>query len=267
MKIYISADVEGVAGITHWDEATKNHPDYPEFRELMTNEVVAACEGALNANATEIVVKDAHGTGRNIISSKLPKEVQLIRGWSGHPYAMVQELDNSFQALLMIGYHSKAGTANNPLAHTIKRAVASVAINGELVSEFLLHAYVAALEQVPLVFVSGDQGICSDVTALNDQIHTLAVSRGIGSSTQSMSPARACQEMKEGVTQALKRNYDKCQICLPNEFTVEVSFKEPDVAYKASFYPGAKQSNDQAVQFQTNDFFEVMRMLLFVIKS
>ncbi|MBE0697596.1 MAG: M55 family metallopeptidase, partial [Anaerolineaceae bacterium] len=88
MKVYLSADIEGITGTTHWDETELNKPDYAEFREQMTAEVAAACEGALNAGATEIWVKDAHGSARNLIASKLPRETHLLRGWSGHPYMM-----------------------------------------------------------------------------------------------------------------------------------------------------------------------------------
>ena len=105
MKVYISADIEGVCGSTHWDEADNNKKDYTEFQKQMTAEVAAACKGAMAAGAKEIVVQDAHGTGRNITAKDLPDSVKLIRGWSGSPYAMVQELDNTFDALMFIGYH------------------------------------------------------------------------------------------------------------------------------------------------------------------
>ena len=119
MKVYISADIEGVAGIAHWDEARKNHGDYAEFREQMTREVAAACRGARAAGATEILIKDAHASGRNLLHRQLPAGVRLIRGWSGHPLSMVQELDEGFAAVMMIGYHSPASSGANPLAHTM----------------------------------------------------------------------------------------------------------------------------------------------------
>ena len=95
-RVFISVDIEGVAGSAHGDEAAKTHADYAQFAERMTAEAVAACEGAIAAGATEIWVKDAHGSGRNIMQERLPKEATLVRGWSGHPFAMVQELDSSF---------------------------------------------------------------------------------------------------------------------------------------------------------------------------
>ena len=86
MKVYISADIEGVAGITHWDETAKSKSEYQEFREQMTQEVIAACQGAFHAGATEVLINDAHHTGRNILISQLPEKARLIRGWSFHPF-------------------------------------------------------------------------------------------------------------------------------------------------------------------------------------
>ena len=103
MRVYISADIEGVCGITHWDEATKSCADYAALQQQMQREVVAACEGAIAAGATEIRIKDAHATGRNLDPLQLPRQAHLVREWSGHPLMMVQELDASFDALLLIG--------------------------------------------------------------------------------------------------------------------------------------------------------------------
>ncbi len=155
MKVYISVDIEGTTGIAHWNETERNSPDYKAFQEQMTNEAVAACEGALKAGATEIYIKDAHGSGRNLITSRLPEEVRIIRGWSGHPFCMVQELDDTFDAVLLVGYHSCAGSDANPLAHTLRTAYDYININGVYASEFLLHLYAAALVDVPVVFMLG----------------------------------------------------------------------------------------------------------------
>ncbi len=155
MKIFISADIEGTAGITNWDEARKGHADYEEFREYMTDELVAACEGARAAGAKEIVVKDAHSTARNLILSKLPDYVRIVRGWSGHPDAMMFGIDRSFSAALYTGYHNKAGTDTNPLAHTLTGTVSRMLINGEVASEFTLNALCAARYGVPSTFLSG----------------------------------------------------------------------------------------------------------------
>ena len=93
MKLYISADIEGIAGVMHWDETSRSKPDSGPFREQMTTEVVAACTGALQAGVDEILVKDAHGDGRTLAGDRLPPQASLLRGWTGSPMFMVEALD------------------------------------------------------------------------------------------------------------------------------------------------------------------------------
>ena len=264
MKVYISADIEGIAGITHWDEATKSHDTYPEFREEMTNEVVAACEGAITAGAREILIKDAHDSGRNIIAKHLPDCARLIRGWSGHPFCMVQEIDRSFDAAMFIGYHSKAGAESNPLAHTLTLDVSHIKLNGARMSEFVMHSYAAALVEVPVVFISGDKGICADARAFNRKIGTAAVSQGVGPSTISIAPGLAASRIREGVAAALAGNPAACRVMLPKRFTLDVTYANPTDAYRASWYPGAKHVGQRTVRLETRDYFEVLRALRFI---
>jgi D-amino peptidase len=265
MKVYISADIEGVAGIAHWDEATKPHSDYQEFREQMTQEVAAACEGALNAGATEVLVKDAHWTGRNIIPSKLPEQARVIRSWGPDPFLMLQELDQSFQAVLMIGYHSGAGANTNPLAHTIARKLAYVRIGERFASEFLLAYYTATLVSVPVLFVSGDEGICQEAAALNDMIQTVPVSRGAGGSTISIHPHLAVKRIREGVETALQRDLSSYRAYLPPHFRMQVRFRDHADAHRASFFPGVTSVDPHTVSFESEDYFELLRMLLFAV--
>ncbi|MCR4392270.1 MAG: M55 family metallopeptidase [Candidatus Acetothermia bacterium] len=265
MKVYISADIEGVTGVTHWDETERSKPDYGLAQEQMTAEVAAACEGAKEAGATEIWVKDAHDTGRNLIPGKLPPEVKLVRGWSGHPFSMVQELDETFAALVMIGYHARAGSAASPLAHTMSGGVAYIRINDLYASEFLLHGYAAALRGVAVAFVSGDAGLCEEVRGVNPRIPTLAVKWGVGQSTVSIHPKRAVQEIQDGVRRALEGALDQCRLPLPPRFVVEIGYKDHTKAYRAGFYPGARLQGSHRVEFETDDYLEVLRFLLFVV--
>ena len=147
MKIFISADIEGVATTTLWPETEKGSEDYRLHAQQMTMEVIAACEAASEAGASEIVVRDAHEDGNNLDIWKLPENVTLIRGWSGHPYSMVYGIDPSFDAAIFIGYHSAASSEGNPLSHTESLNPLSVKLNGALASEFLLYSYAAALNQ------------------------------------------------------------------------------------------------------------------------
>jgi D-amino peptidase len=267
MKIYISADIEGVTGVTHWDEADRLKPDYNEFREQMTAEVSAACEGALLAGATEIWIKDAHASARNLIAARLPKQTHLIRGWSGHPFSMVQELDESFQAMLMVGYHSRAGSGANPLAHTISGNIAGLKINGSYASELLMHAYTAAYVNVPLVFVSGDEGLCEDITMLIPQITTVAVKRGVGDASINIHPHLAVEQISERVQTALQEDISKCRLSLPEYFEVQITYRDHAMAHRASFFPAAVLEQPHTIGFESDDYFEVLRLFSFVLFS
>ena len=264
VKVYISADIEGVCGITDWSEARLAPAQ--EFVERMTEEVVAACEGALEAGATEILVKDAHGTGRNILAERLPREAGLVRDWSGHPFCMVQELDESFRAALFVGWHSGAGRGGNPLAHTLSSAtVASITINGEVATEFWIHTWAAALVSVPVVMVSGDETLCADVQRFDERIAAIPVMRGEGASTVALHPLEARSRIRDAARDALAGGVADLVPSLPSRISVEVSYKDQRKAYAASFYPGASLESPTSIVFETGDWFEALRMLLFVI--
>lgn len=265
MKVYISADIEGTTCTTHWDETEHKKTGYEAGREQMTAEVVAACEGLQEAGVTDIWIKDAHASGRNLLASKLPEETRLVRGWSGHPFSMVQELDESFGALLLVGYHSRAGSDANPLAHTMTGRVSLVRINDEYVSEFLLHAYAAAYRGVPVVFVSGDEGLCEDVKRLTPHTQTVGVKRGVGGSTISIHPRLAVEKIKAGASEAVRGDVSRCVLPLPDSFRVEVTYRKHAEAYRNAFFPGAEQTGPYTIRFETNDYFEVMRLVLFVV--
>ncbi|UCC80692.1 MAG: M55 family metallopeptidase [Candidatus Zixiibacteriota bacterium] len=264
MKIFISADIEGTTGITVWTECEKGKPDYEEFQKQMTAEVVAACEGAMEGGAREIIIKDAHDTARNIIVSKLPENVKLIREWSGHPFQMVQGLDESFDAAIFTGYHSRAGSDTNPLAHTFTDSVMYIKVNGRFASEFLINSYSAAYVGVPVVMVTGDKGICEEAKGVNPGILTVPVSEGEGTSNISIHPNLAVKKIKETAKKAVSGDLSKCKIELPGKSEVEILYKDNRLAYKTSFYPGARLEGTHTIKFESNDYFDVLRLLSFM---
>lgn len=265
MKVFISADIEGVTGCTVWDETDKGKDLYESYAKQMTLEVKAACEGANESGATEIMVKDAHDSGRNIDHNLLPKNTKLVRGWAGGLYSMVQELDESYDALIFIGYHSAAGRDTNPLSHTMTTGLDYLKINGMLASEFLIHSYIAAFLKVPVVFLSGDKGLCEDTKTINNNIQTLAVKEGKGNSTISIHPDLALDMIKDGVREALNKDKTKCLIELPKEFIVEIRYKNHKDAFKGSTYPGVEKIDENTIRFCSNDYMDVLRMMNFLI--
>lgn len=264
MKVYISADIEGVSGVTHWNETDLDKADSHAAREQMTAETAAACEGAINAGATEVWVKDAHDSGRNIFPERLPQATRLIRGWSGHPFTMLQELDSTFDALALVGYHTGAAFAGSPLAHTMTGQISWIKINHRLATEFLICAYTAALVKVPLVLVTGDSDLCREVTDFNPHITTVAVKEGVGDSTINLHPELATDRIRQGMAQAL-RDPSTCLIPLPERFDVEIQYRHQHRAYQFGFFPGARQTDPITVRFEHEDFFEVLRFLLFAL--
>lgn len=265
MKLFISADLEGVAGIVNWSEADIESPFSKYFTEQMTKEVNAACEAAITAGAEDILIKDAHSTARNLDPSKLPEQVKILRGWTRDPYSMMAGLDGSFDGVFFIGYHSAAGANGNPLAHTMNMQNEYVKLNGEIASEMLINAYTAASMGVPVLLATGDKMICEDALKINPHIKTVPVSEGIGNASISIHPQVALKKIKEQVQSALSDDLGKYKIELPESFHVEIAFREHYLARRGSFYPGAKQTGAKTVEYETNDYNEVLRFLFFVL--
>lgn len=263
-KVYISADIEGVCGLTDWDETEVGLGRFEEFRTQMTREVVAACEGAFEAGAEEVLVRDAHDSARNLVATDLPSSIKLIRGWGGHPYMMMQELDSSYDAALMIGYHAPGGSDGSPLAHTMTNTKAhSLFINGRRASEMYINYLIACLENVPVSFVSGDLAICKEATETIASVSAVAVKEGIGASTISLHPLEAASQIKEAVkTSLLPDNLPEAGT-VPDHFDVAIHYVNGELAYKASFYPGAELTEPTVVRFRSDDFFDVLRFYLF----
>ncbi|MCI7814511.1 MAG: M55 family metallopeptidase [Lachnospiraceae bacterium] len=243
MKIYISADIEGITGVTCWESTNLGDVEYAAAAKQMTAETLAACQAAIEMGADEIVVKDAHDSGRNLDITAFPKEVKVLRDWDNSPESMIAGIDGTFDGILFIGYHSGAGFNGSPLSHTMNRGNNYVKINGELASEFLMHSYLAESLGVPSLFVSGDKMLCEHVKKYNGNIETVAVKEGFGSATLNLSPAYACDLIKEGVKKAIAKK-DDCHLTMPNGFDVEINFKDHYKARRASFFPGVTLLED-----------------------
>lgn len=265
MKIFISADIEGTTGIADWNETELFKPDHKYFGEQMTREVCAACNGAIEAGADEIFIKDAHDSGRNIDPAKLPANARIMRSWTKDPLVMMAGLDESFDGVLFTGYHSAAGTNGNPLAHTMNRDNEYIKINGELASEFLINSYIAAMYKVPVLFLSGDKVLCESAEKLNGSIRTVAVNEGRGNASISMTPFVAIDLIQKEVLKAVSGDLSKCTVELPEHFKVEVLFREHYKAYKAGFYPGAVQTGEKTVEYQSSDYMDVLKFFLFTL--
>ena len=265
MKLYLSADMEGTAGIIDWKEATADHPQYGYFREQMSREVAAACEGALAAGATEILVKDAHDSARNIIPTLLPEQAKLFRGWDDTPEMMMAGIDESFDGVLFTGYHAAAGTSVNPLSHTMSLKVFSVTCNGQLLAEFDINAMIAAYYHVPVFFLSGDKGLCEAAKQSCKHIRTVATNTGYGSGAITLQPDAAVKQIREAVKESLSLSAADCLYPLPKQFQTEIRYKEHHAAARAANYPGVVRRDAKTIGFDTDDFQELLRAFFWIL--
>ncbi|MDQ2818731.1 MAG: M55 family metallopeptidase [Candidatus Eremiobacteraeota bacterium] len=263
MKVYISGDMEGVAGITSVEQTNPaGEPEYAYSCRLMTGEVAAACEGAIAAGALDILVNDSHWNMRNIIHEDLPADVRLIRG-TGKPLSMNQGLDSSFSAAAFIGYHGPAGTQDAVIDHTYSgETLFDVRINGDQCSEGRLNAALAGSFGVPIVFVSGDDKACADARRFLPGVGTATVKQAIGRyAAASLSPRRARALIREGIERALReldRNVHK-PFAFERPIRLELTFTSTAKADMASLFPGTRRTDGRTLRFENDEFLTVFR--------
>ncbi|MBN2287210.1 MAG: M55 family metallopeptidase [Tissierellales bacterium] len=264
MKIFISADLEGCAGVTSWSETMLGNEEHYKAAEEMTLEVIAACEGLLEAGVTDIVVKDAHDSGKNIFHDRLPSGVRIIREWTGSPYSMVQGLDSSFDGAVFIGYHSAASMTGNPLSHTMDTKASKIMLNDMICSEYLLHAYAAAAFSVPVIMISGDQMICEWAESFNPNISIAPVKEGFGSAVLSLNRKDATDLIRKQAFEAMNK-IQLCSIEMPDSFRMSIAYHQHVDALRASYYPGVVRTGPYEVSFKTQNITELLTTRMFIL--
>jgi D-amino peptidase len=258
LKVFISVDMEGVSGLINWDETGPGGPDYPLFRKLMTEEANAAIAGAIDAGATEIVVRDAHDSARNILPDLLRPEARLIREWNG-PLSMMEGIDKTFDAVVFIGNHARAGTPDAVLKHTMSLSLFDVILNGVRLPEAAWNAAIAGYFDVPVVFLSGDSAICRQIREIIGPIETVAVKDGIGKAASMIHPAKSREMIQKGVAAAL-RNLKATKPYKPaSPYKLEIVFTDENQALRASWIPGAVRTGERSVAFASSDFMDIIK--------
>jgi len=259
LKVFISVDMEGVCGVINWEDVSRTGKDYEYFRRQMTLETNAAIEGALEAGATEILVRDSHGSARNILPELLHKNAQLIRDWSGGPLSMVEGIDKSFDAVILVGYHARAGTPDATLDHTMTGAIYDLKINGILMPEAGVNALMAGFFDVPVVMVAGDRGITEQAKELFGNVEIATVKYGIGQAARMLHPEKARALIKEKAFKALKRIDDFKPYKLEPPYIMEITFTQEERANAAAMIPYAKRTGNRTVSFSSDDLMMVFR--------
>lgn len=265
MKLFMSADIEGCAGVSFVSETHKTEAVYQKYAQEITEEVIAACKAAHEAGADEIVVKDGHGDASNIDPLQMPEYVKLLRGKSGHPYNMMSGIDDTFDGVLFLGYHAAAGDPGFAISHTSTGNSLYIRLNDENMSEFLLNTYTAASHHVPVLFLSGDQTICAEAALKLPGIETAVTKSGLGASTYCVPKQAVLKRISEGVTRAVERISSAVCLELPDTFTYEVTYKDWKKAYQMSFYPGMERLDTFTNRLRTNRWMDVVTAHCFVV--
>lgn len=267
MRVYISADIEGVTDVTIWEETERGGKGYDRACEQMTAEVAAACRGAFAGGADEIVVKDAHDSALNLIHEKLPRGVKLIRAWCSSKDSMVACVDQGFDVAFFTGYHSEGGSDANPLAHTMTHTdIYLTKINGHRVSEMEINALICAKYDVPVALVTGDKGLCVTAAELIEGVHTLPVKSGIASATFNMHPLDAIELIEEEAKKAIidfKAGRVK-PLDLPEKPVLELTYREHSFAKAALNYPGVVQVDPYTVRYEAKNFDDLLTAYRFI---
>lgn len=258
MKVYMSVDMEGAAGVTHSDHVKLEGVEYEAARKWMTAEANAAIEAALEAGATEVVVADAHGHMRNILPDELHEEALLVRG-SPRPLSMMDGLDETFDAVFFVGYHSMAGDPKGILAHTYSsRVVYTVKLNGICVGEPGLNAAIAGHFGVPVVLSCGDDTLDAEVKALMPWTECVITKWAISpTAARTLTPKAAQKQIHAGVKQALTRLSEMKPLVFEPPIRLEVSFMRAASADRAADIPGVQRIDGRTLAYKDTDMLGI----------
>lgn len=265
LKLFISVDMEGIGGIGSGAMTSTGGKDYETGRRLMTAEVNAVIKAILQAGPAEIVVNDSHGDMQNLIHTELDSRVEYIQS-NIKPLGMVQGLDASFNGIIFIGYHAKAGTENGFLAHTGSGNVKGLWINGTEVGEGGLNAFFAGALGVPVLLASGDKTFSEEITKLIP-VRTVVTKEAIGSaSAKLLHPEVVQKKLAEKITEALKdiKNAKALSVTKPVEFIIKVD--NPTRADVAMSIPGMKRVDGYTVSYSAKDMEEAYKLIRVVYK-
>lgn len=202
-RVYISVDMEGISGVSGSDQTSAGQPEYGRSRKLMAEDANAAIRGAFAGGATDVLVNDSHGGQRNLLPEDLDPRARLI-SHSFKRHGMMEGLDESFHAVVFVGYHAKAQAPRGLFAHTGSGVVRDLRINGASVGEGGMNALLADWYGVPVVLVTGDDAAVDEVKARVPGVRGVAVKRAINVNAVELKPlAQARKEIEAAAREAL----------------------------------------------------------------
>lgn len=253
VKVYISVDMEGVAGISDWEQCVAGGDDYAYGRELLLGEVNAAIDGAVEAGATDILVNDAHSVMRNLPPAALAHRARYLSG-RFKPLYMTQGLDASFDAAIFLGYHAAIETPG-VLSHTYNpKAIAAVRLGGTPTGEAGLNALVAQHYGVPIVAITGDQYVGDEAAPFCPGISHVQVKTSISRyAAEHLHPLEAREKIRDSIRSALDRRGSWRPPAIPLPADIEIDFLSPDMAEQATWIRGVRRLGPRTVALGDDD--------------
>lgn len=262
MKIYVSADMEGTAGVCSWDQVdARNYtPDYFIYQKIMTAEVCAAIDGARKAGAREFTINDSHGPMRNLLLDELPENARVIFG-NRKPFSMNEGLNGEFDGVFFTGYHGAIGEANATLCHTYTPSVIyDVRLNGTRCSEATLNAALAGHCGVPVLLITGDRATIESAKAQMPWITGVIVKESIGNyAVDSLSPQAAQDAIREGAAQAIHAIKDARPFVPDTPIALEIDLAKVEQADWVALIPHFERTGPRTVRFTSDDYPTVFK--------
>ncbi len=262
MRLYISGDMEGVAGVCAWEQvdARTPHPDYSIYRRYYTQEVCSAIEGARAGGASGILVNDGHGPMRNLLLDDLPENVRVIFGHR-KPFSMVQDAGGGFGGAFFVGYHGAAGAADAVLCHTYTPSVIyEVRLNGVPCSEATINAALLGYHGVPLLLVSGDRTTVEEIRAQMPWVRGVVIKDSIGNrAADSMTPAAACRAIRKAAEETIRDVATAKPFRFEPPIALDVQLVTAAQGHLVATIPRFERTGSRSVRFVHDDFAVVFK--------
>ena len=265
MRVFLSADMEGITGVCHRDHLLAGNPDYERARRWLTSDVNAAVQGAVDGGATEIVVADGHATMRNVLLDELHPQAQLLCGPAHTRNRQLVQLaglePGRFDCGMLVGYHSRAGTPGGLLAHTwVGAAVHEIRLQGKPAGEALLNAAILGHYGIPVVFATGADDFEREVKAdLGDDLEVAVVKRTLGpSGVISLSLAAATERIRAGAARAMTAQREALQV--PSPVRIELDFHRREQRDQGAQLAGTKV-DERTLRFEASTVVEAVEQL------
>lgn len=265
LKVHISVDMEGIAGVVTGDQIGPQGFEYGRFREFMTKEALAAVAAAKEAGATEIIVADAHGNGENLLVEQFPPDVRIVRSWP-RKLQMMGGIDQSFDAAVFIGYHASTTNPAGVRAHTFSSATLTrVTLNGVEMSEGSWNAAIAGHFNVPVVMASGDDAAIAEIRKVVGNVEGVETKKSLGfHSALTLTPQAVQGMIGPAVKAGLARRASLAPYKPQGPIVVEVTFKHYLPAEVLAYLPMFERSSAHSVRFRAKDMTEAASVMEFI---